>query len=460
MINNELSNHLSNLFNNRANKKNEAGGASSDSTKKAQDKNADAAQEAAGKSTGQAKKTSKDFIDAYEKSKEGKTDNAKTANKDTVELTSEEKRKAALQKIMDKLDAEEAARYPNRNKKTDSASNSNSGSSANKTETNANSQVTTVTDPAEAAEKDGIGALLNDLPLFNEFKSSLIDAFRSMDSSSYGAISAQYEVNYSSMQYIADAAGNYQYQETSFNLKIDLNYVKAGAGSMSGSEIADALENAEDFESFVAALQTATTQAQKEDAATGEKGEATSSAKDANNPLAGYLDDNGRPMSAKQLMNNAFKNMTPDQVLNGLQDYFSPENTAGRIVDFATAFFPMSEAYKKYGDTEEARAEFGEMMRGAINKGFEQAMGALGSVPKNTQEGIDKTHELSMKGIDDFIKNGVKKEKEETQENLRDYAMSFGMEMSYTQKTVSYSSYGSRGQTQSTPPASSLNTEA
>lgn len=452
MIKNELSNHLNNFFNRGGKKSNEAGGTSSELMKKAAEKNNTAAQEAAGESTAAKapKKTQRDFIDAYEKSKNKSNANKSTAEKDTVELTSEEKRQASLKKIMEKLEAEEAARYPNRSKKTESAKTE---------ETTANAGVTTTTDPAKAAEDEGVAGLLNDLPLFKEFKTSLMDAFRKMDSASYGSISAQYEVNYTSMQYIADAAGNYQYEETSFNLKLDLNYVKAGAGGMSGSEIADALEKAEDFESFVAALQSATTQAKSEDAA-GTAGEAASSSAGKNDAFSSYLDDNGRPLSAKQLMNNAFKNITPGQVLNGLQDYFSSENTAGRIVDFATAFFPMSEAYKKYGDTEEARAEFGEMMRGAINKGFEQAMGALGSVPKNTQDTVDKTHELTMKGLDDFIKNGVKKEKEETQDNLRNYAMSFGMEMSYTKKTTSVSSYGSNGQAQNAPKASSLNTEA
>ncbi len=459
MIKNEIANHLNNLYRNIGNKKNEAGGASSESAKKGKDKAADTLPANASQTAAEASgKNRRNFVDAYERSKDGGKDNAAAKDKDTAQLSPEEKRQAQLKRIMEKIEAEEAARYPNRAKKTDKTDGASGGK---KTDADASASVVTTSDPAEIAEKDGgIGALLNDMPLFNEFKTSLMDAFRQMDSTTKGSISAQYELNVSSMKYIADAAGNYQYQETSFNLKLDLNYVKAGAGGMSGSEIADALEKAEDFESFVAALQTVTAQGQQEGGAA-EGGEvAAAGGQDANNPLSGYLNDNGKPMSAKQLMNNAFKNLTPDQILNGLQDYFSPENTAGRIVDFATAFFPMSEAYKKYGDTEEARKEFGEMMRGAIDKGFSQAMGALGSVPKNTQEGIDKTHELAMKGLDDFIKNGVKKEKEQQQDNLRGYAMSVGIEMSYSQKTVSVSGYGANGQAQTSPQASSINTEA
>ena len=456
MINNELSNHLNNFFNNR-NKKNEAAGNTSSDlmgrlmknkqNQTAKETGGDAAQ-AQPSQAGKAPKR-RNFVDEYEKSKDPKASQA--ADTDSVELSAAEKRQAQLKKIMDQLDAEEAARYPGRTDKTDSAK---------KTETTATSDVVTTSDPKEVSEKEGIGALLNDMPLFNEFKTSLMDAFRKMDSTTAGSISAQYELNYSSMQYIADAAGNFQYQETSFSLKLDINYVKAGAGGMSGSEIADALGKAEDFESFVAALQGVAGQLGSGEQAAAEGGEGQAAASGAANPLEGYLDSNGKPLSAKQLMNNAFKNMSPTDVLNGLQDYFSPEKTAGRIVDFATAFFPMSEAYKKGGDTEESRKEFAEMMRKAVNKGFDQAQGALGAVPKETQSGIDKTHELAMKGFDDFIKNGMNKDKQDNgvYNNLTQFAMSF--EMNYSHKSTSVSGYGSRGQAQSTPKASSLNTEA
>lgn len=453
MIKNELNNLFNNLYNNRANKKNEAGGNAADSGKaKGRDNGAQAANDA---TQAQAKKPRRSFVDEYEKSKDGNSKTETTANADTVELTSEEKRRAALQKIMDKLDAEEAARYPSRVNKKDRTESKDKTEKTDGTNAAANLD--------DVKNKDGIGALLNDMPLFNEFKTGLMEAFRSMDGVTSGSIRAQYELNYSSMQYIADAGGKYQYQETSLNIKLDLNYVKAGAGDMSGAEIADAIGNAEDFESFVAALKDISGKAGAPEGEAGEAGEAAAAAAAAqgeNNPLADYLDSNGKPLSAKQLMNNAMKSMNSGDVLKGLQNYFSPEATAGRIVDFALAFFPMSDAYKKGGDTEESRKEFAEMMREAVNKGFDQAMGALGSVPKNTQDGIDKTHELAMKGFDDFIKNGMSKEKEDkgVYKNLTEFAFSF--EMSYSQKTVSASGYDSRGQAQPAPASSSLNAEA
>lgn len=449
MINNELSNLFANLYNRNAKK--DAAATSGDSGKAKGRDNAQAAADPAQAEA--AKKPRRNSVDEYQRSQ------------DAAGLTSEEKRRASIQKIMDKLDAEEAMRYParaNQNSSANSANSSKKPEQSGKTdETNASAGVTA--DFGDVKDKDGIGALLNDMPLFNEFKTSLMDAFRSMDGATSGSIKAQYELNYSSMQYIADAAGNYKYEETNFNIKLDLNYVKAGAGNMSGSEIADAIENADDFESFVAALQDISGKVNVGSDAVEGGGKDNGNGADnnnKNNPLADYLDSNGNVLSAKQLMNNAMKNMTPGQVMNGLKDYFAPEATAGRIVDFATAFFPMSEAYKKGGDTPEAREQFGEMMRDAINKGFEQAMGSLGSIPKSTQDGIDKTHELAMNGMDDFIKNGMDKQKEEdgVYQNLTDFAFSF--EMSYSHKSASVSYYDKRGQAQINPTAATLNAEA
>jgi hypothetical protein len=53
------------------------------------------------------------------------------------------------------------------------------------------------------------------------------------------------------------------------------------------------------------------------------------------------------------------------------------------------------------------------MMRDAIQKGFDQAMGVLGKVPEKVQKDIDKTHELTFKGIDDFVKDGLNKQKQD-----------------------------------------------
>lgn len=416
MINNDFTNSLKNFFN--RNNKTEAAG-TADIMKRLKAKQAairgtgseaaseEKATEEATKTASQAqtKKAAPNYIDMYTKSKKTSTESAAAETEDDEKLTAEEKRQKALQKILDKLDAEEAQRYPNRNK--------------TKTEnTDASASVTSgVTSPES---NQGVEGFLNDLPLFNEFKTSLMDAFKRMDSGTSGSISAQYELNYSSMQAIATAGGGFEYQETTVNLKFDLNYVKATAGGMSGADIAKALEGATDFDSLMNSLESV------------------------------GKDPAFNPATAPKLK--------PEDLMTSMKDYFSPEKTSERILDFATSFFPLSDAFKKGGDTEESRAEFAEMMRKAVQKGFDQAMGTLGTVPKATQDGIDKTHELVFNGFDDFVKNGMNRNKTNTYNALQQ--LSFNFEMNVTQKSVSVTNYNTKGEAQTTKPASTLDAQA
>ncbi|MCC8116007.1 MAG: DUF5610 domain-containing protein, partial [Planctomycetes bacterium] len=89
---------------------------------------------------------------------------------------------------------------------------------------------------------------------------------------------------------------------------------------------------------------------------------------------------------------------------------------------------------------------FRELMRGAIQKGFDQALGSLGAVPKDTMNGINKTHELTMKGLDDFVKEGTTPAKQPTYDALQAFSMS--LDMSYSQTTVKYTN--NTGRTDST----------
>lgn len=200
MINNDFTNQLKNFFN-RSNK-NESGSTAADMFKKLKAKQ-DAirsggkpAEEAAAADATAKEKTKANPLDTYTKSK----DKTAVKKEDSAELSPEEKRQRSLKKILEKIEAEEAQRYPNRNK--------------NKTDESAKSEVITSTDPADLSTKPGLEGFLNDLPLFNEFKTNLMDAFKSMDSATMDSISAQYELNYSSMQYIANEAGGYEYKET------------------------------------------------------------------------------------------------------------------------------------------------------------------------------------------------------------------------------------------------------
>lgn len=414
MINNDVSNHLSRYFTNRANPA-EAGGVAANVYKRLKakhdsivGKNTPAEEEAAaadkatnehvGNGVLRTKKKAADNEAAKEK------EQAKAKAKDAeAELSPEERRQKELKAILDKLNAEEAAGYPSRVKK-DQAKESEEVKSE-------------IISPEKAEEKSGSGgfmSFLNDMPLFNEFKIGLMDAFKRLDSASAGSISAQYELNYTSMQYVANAAGGFDYKETTLNIKLDLNYVKAAAGGQSGKQIADMIGSSDDFESLV---------------------------------------NNLNSLNQPQQTQNG-KGIDPNDMMASLKDYFSPEKTAGRIVDFATAFFPMSDAFKAKGDTEEARNEFAEMMRNAIQKGFDQAMGVLGAVPKSVQEGIDKTHELTFKGIDDFVKNGLNKNKEQNGIYSALEQFAFSAQVNYSETSYSYrpgSSYNRDGAAQNNP---------
>ncbi len=376
-------------------------------------------------------------------------DNAAFKNGDGSKLSAEEKRQKELAEILAKIEEEEAQKQGGRGKdKTDGSKSSSTSASS--------SVSSTVETPAD----DGVEGFLNEMPLFNEFKTSLMEAFKSMDSGTSGSIRAQYELNYSTMQAVANAAGGFEYEETTVNIKFDLSYVKAANGGTSGADIAKALEGATDFASLMDALEQVssdpafggtlkTGDAAAAGATPPEAADPEAAAKAAKDEFIKKLKEAATPDWSKMV-----PGLSNGNLAQSMKDYFSPEATAGRILDFATAFFPASEAFKEGGDTEEARKKFADMMGKAIQKGFDQAMGSLGTVPDATQKGIDKTHELVFKGLDDFVKNGMKEEKKDTYNALQDLA--FNYEASVTRKKVSVS-YGQPSQAAATP---GINAEA
>jgi len=94
------------------------------------------------------------------------------------------------------------------------------------------------------------------------------------------------------------------------------------------------------------------------------------------------------------------ENASAQQIL----DYVSPENTAKRIDTFTTGFF--SAYLDNHTDTskDDNVNNFVSMMNDAIQKGFDQAEGILGSFDKLGEigENIKKTFELVQKGMEDF----------------------------------------------------------
>ncbi len=120
-------------------------------------------------------------------------------------------------------------------------------------------------------------------------------------------------------------------------------------------------------------------------------------------------------------------------------DYFSPEKTADRILDFSLGFFGNSQQYKEGGNTEDSRQSFADIIGAAIQKGFDQALGTLGKLPDKTQEEVDDTHTRVFDGLDNFIKTGSKDGKEAKEPSFDFAAYSSVFEMNYSSTTSYYS---------------------
>ncbi len=137
--------------------------------------------------------------------------------------------------------------------------------------------------------------------------------------------------------------------------------------------------------------------------------------------------------------------------LSALQEYFSPENTALRILDVATSFFGVSDTGLAEGNVESARRKFADFIGGAINEGFSQARAILGDLPEDVSSGIDKTHSLVFSGLEDFVKNGIDPEKARpggVYEKIAAYRAESAARFSRINSSSSSVSYSSNGEKQ------------
>jgi hypothetical protein len=98
----------------------------------------------------------------------------------------------------------------------------------------------------------------------------------------------------------------------------------------------------------------------------------------------------------------------PDAIQNALGQDNSPEATAGRIVSLSTAFFGAFQQQHSDLEGDDALNRFMDTIKGGIEKGFKEARDILqglqvlnGDIAAN----VDKTYELVMKGLDDFVAN-------------------------------------------------------
>ncbi|MFL6660124.1 MAG: DUF5610 domain-containing protein [Massilia sp.] len=83
----------------------------------------------------------------------------------------------------------------------------------------------------------------------------------------------------------------------------------------------------------------------------------------------------------------------------------SAEATSDRIVKQSTAFYGQYLQQNKLEDNAESRGKFIDLIKGGFEQGFKEAQDVLSSLKVlqgDIASGIDKTHELVLKGFADF----------------------------------------------------------
>ena len=98
-----------------------------------------------------------------------------------------------------------------------------------------------------------------------------------------------------------------------------------------------------------------------------------------------------------------------DQFLGGslAPDYFSPENTANRIADFALGGFSFFEGGKAAAEnSQDSRQRFADFILPAIDQGIREALDILGDMPSPILEDVEQTRDLIGERFDAFV-NGL-----------------------------------------------------
>ncbi|MFL0802600.1 MAG: DUF5610 domain-containing protein [Agarilytica sp.] len=129
--------------------------------------------------------------------------------------------------------------------------------------------------------------------------------------------------------------------------------------------------------------------------------------------LQAHLDVRNDPMrliykAALEGINEALApSMGPDAAQQ-IQDSgidVSPQATAGRIVDFSTAFFSQYQEQNQDMSLEEQVDSFLSLIGGGVDQGFSEAreiLDGFGVLEGKVKEDIDKTYDLVFEGYEDF----------------------------------------------------------
>jgi hypothetical protein len=105
--------------------------------------------------------------------------------------------------------------------------------------------------------------------------------------------------------------------------------------------------------------------------------------------------------------------------MEDIQDYFSPEKTAQRILGFTTGFLGAYQLNHAEEDESEQVTGFGALIRDAIEKGFDEAIKTLGGTEQLGEIGktIRETYDKVMAGLEEFIQSKLKLLGTEKEEN-------------------------------------------
>ena len=98
---------------------------------------------------------------------------------------------------------------------------------------------------------------------------------------------------------------------------------------------------------------------------------------------------------------------SPGDLLEKLRAAFTPERTAGRIVDFALSGFAASETRAAFGDNEAGRQKFVDLMQKAVDQGFAEAKALFGELPEETQAELADTAVRVRDGFSRFVAQGL-----------------------------------------------------
>lgn len=96
-------------------------------------------------------------------------------------------------------------------------------------------------------------------------------------------------------------------------------------------------------------------------------------------------------------------NSSTEVVSQNDKNYFSSENTANRIFNFATSFYETYLLGTGKEDSEASRQEYKDIIGSAIDEGFGQALDILGDLPGAVSKEIQNTHDLIFAKLDKFV---------------------------------------------------------